>query len=291
LLNRLVSVGLIERDEKLVLLKIAIYGGGERGSALAMEVHSLVNTLIAERCVPRTVKVNVILLENREEQVSMSKTILKMRSKHFKKHDIKVIDAQRIATLCSNSVRLLNGKAVKMDMVVNLSTQDVMPHLSNINPLPDTVRQPDLSFQAGSHIWMAVNTDTLRCNSQRRLSMQLEQAKLAGFNAWASSQSLPSSEIKPVDKSLYECYMRILIDWSLDFVFNHDTSGLLDNDFRINTEKVLRAVPTIEKDSSSTAANAENSVQPINKKAQLLVLESDQCSLSAKSLALTLLVQ
>jgi len=37
--------------------------------------------------------------------------------------------------------------------------------------------------------------------------MRLEHAKLAGFNAWASSQSLPSNEIKPVDKSLYEFYM------------------------------------------------------------------------------------
>lgn len=186
LLNCLVSHGLSCGDAMPTPLKVAIFGGGERGSALAMEVHSLVEILITERCIPRAVKVNVILLESVKEQMNMTKTktktILDMRTKHFHKHSIKVVNASRIATLCHDSVRLLNGKAIKMDVVVNLGTKDVMPPFTDFEAMPEKLCQSDLAFQADSNILMAVNTSTLRSNSQRRLSMQLEQAQLAGFN-------------------------------------------------------------------------------------------------------------
>ncbi|MDB4223512.1 FAD-dependent oxidoreductase [Granulosicoccus sp.] len=304
LLNCLITHGIGGGDAMPPALKVAIFGGGERGSALAMEVHSLVEILISERCIPRTLKVNVILIESVEEQMNMTKKILHMRSKHFRKHSIKVVDASRIATLCHDSVRLLNGKAVKMDVVVNLGTKDVMPQFSDIDAISEKLCQPDLAFHASSNIWMAVNTGTLRTNSQRRLSMQLEQAQLAGFNAWASSQALPTNKIRPAQKSLYECYMgrhtvatwrgialpsavgwmlnrrryistlpslerklRILIDWGLDFVFNHDTAGLLDYDYQLNQEKVLQSVPNRDKPVLTAIAENESAVRDTNKKA------------------------
>ena len=304
LLNCLITHGISGGDAMPPALKVAIFGGGERGSALAMEVHSLVEILISERCIPRTLKVNVILIESVEEQMNMTKKILHMRSKHFRKHSIKVVDASRIATLCHDSVRLLNGKAVKMDVVVNLGTKDVMPQFSDIDAISEKLCQLDLAFHASSNIWMAVNTGTLRTNSQRRLSMQLEQAQLAGFNAWASSQALPTNKIRPAQKSLYECYMgrhtvatwrgialpsavgwmlnrrryistlpslerklRILIDWGLDFVFNHDTAGLLDYDYQLNQEKVFQSVLNRDKPVLTAIAENDSAVRDTNKKA------------------------
>jgi len=103
---------------------------------------------------------------------------------------------------------------------------------------------------------------------------------MAAFNAWAASQSLQTSELKKVKKSLYECYMgrysiatwrgialpgalgwllnrrrylstlpsmerklRIMIDWSLDFIFNNDTSGFLEHDYQSRTQQMVSRVP------------------------------------------------
>ena len=62
-------------------VKIAIYGGGERGAALAMEMHGLVESLKLERCIPRSVQSSVFLLESQEDRQNFSKTILRLRSK------------------------------------------------------------------------------------------------------------------------------------------------------------------------------------------------------------------
>lgn len=295
LLNCALSLGFSGAAATSPVMKVAIYGGGERGSALAMEIHSLISILKTERRVPRAINVKVVLLESKDERVNMSESILKLRSKHFQRHAIKVVDASRIATLCADSVRLLNGKAVKMDVVINLQRQDIVPPFTPSDDSPELLHRTDLAYKEGSHIWMAVHSDNQHNNVQRRLSMQLEQARLAGFNAWANSQSLPVREVKKVSKSLYECYMgrhtvatwrglalpgavgwmlnrrrylstlpslerklRILIDWTLDFVFNHDTAGLLEYDYQLKGKQAIRAVPNAGNEDAALAIKEQS---------------------------------
>ena len=267
-------------DQVRESINIAIYGGGERGSALAMEIHSLIQTLINDRCIPRWFRANLVVFEHAAERKNMNTTILALRQKHFARRGIKVIPADIVSTLCSDSLRLPNGKAVAMDIVVNLSTRDVLPKLSRMDSLPEPVRSDRLNLGSLDNVWLASNDKTLRLNPQRRISLQLEQSRLAAFNAWAESQRLETRALVQVKKSLYECYMgrysiatwrglalpgalgwllnrrrylstlpnmerklRIVIDWSLDFIFNNDTSGFLEHDYQSQAQQHIHQVP------------------------------------------------
>ncbi len=284
-------------------LKVAIYGGGERGSALAMEVHALLEVLQTERSIARSVKVDVVVLEHEEERQNMSESLLKLRAKHFQKQNIRLADAKRIATLCSDSLRLLNGKAIAMDVVINLQTLDVLPAFQDVSSTPDEIRHSNLSYALAENVWLATYSVTLKKNAQRRLSLQLEQARLAAFNAWASSQSLKTKNLKAVNKSLYELYMgqhsvatwygfalpgslawlfnrhrylstlpslerklRIIIDWALDIVFNSDTVGSLEYDYQLSDKQILRKVPSAN---SSTidlvSSGSQNEYKPVDR--------------------------
>ncbi len=285
--------------------KVAIYGGGERGSALAMEVHALLEMLKTERGIARSASVNVVILEHEEERRNMSETILRLRAKHFSKRKIKVVDAKRVATLCSDSLRLLNGKAIAMDVVINLQTRDVLPTFKDASNMPHEIRNSNLSFALSEKVWLASYSETLRKNPQRRLSLQLEQARLAAFNAWASSQSLKTKNLKTIKKSLYECYMgrysvatwrgvalpsalgwllnrhryistlpslerklRVVIDWALDVVFNNDTVGLLEYDYQLSVKQGLRKVPgTSSRNIDVVSSAAPDEYKPINRAA------------------------
>ena len=264
-------------------VKIAIYGGGERGSALAMEIFGLVDSLKLERSIPWTVHSKIYLLESNDDRQNMSDTILHLRARHFAKRQIKVIDAAQIATLCSDSVRLQNEKAISMDVVVNLSTVDVLPHFDRLDELPDPIRGANLTFTDQDCVWLASYDEVLKHNPQRRISRQLEQSKNAAFNAWMSSQGMHPRPLKRVNKSVYECYMgrysiatwhglalpgavgwllnrtrcismlpglerklRVVIDWALDFVFSNDTSGFLEHDYESNKIRSLQLVPPVE---------------------------------------------
>ncbi len=260
-------------------ISIAIYGGGERGSALAMEIHRLTDALKVDRVIPWCTNNKVILLETVEERNNMGGAIIRLRERHFEKRNIKVIDAIRVGTLCSDSVRLRNGKAVPMDIVVNLSTRDSLPPFIHFDNSVTRIREDDLSLRGESCVWMATHEKELKENSQRRMSMQLEQARLAAFNAWASSQGLEVRSLRSVHKSLYECYMgrnsvatwrgialpgvigwlfnrrrylstlpsldrklRIIIDWTLDCVFNADSVSPLEHDFEVGERALMRSL-------------------------------------------------
>jgi len=175
-------------------LRVAILGGGERGSALAMEIHSLLDILKTDRCIDRATDVQVFVLERVQERADMSKPILSLRSKHFKKRGIRSVDAVKVKSLCDDSVILSDGKKMSMDIVINLQTIEVLPEFSDIKADPSALRRADLAFSGAPHIWLASHGKTLRMNVQRRISMQLAQAKQAAFNAWASSQSLPTKD-------------------------------------------------------------------------------------------------
>lgn len=268
------------REEDKKQINIAIYGGGERGSALAIEVLSLIQALIDDRCIPRWVRANLVVVESAAEQRNMNATIVLSRNEHFAKRGIKLINANMVAMLCSDSLRLPNGKALAMDIVVNLSTRDVLPKFSGLESIPASICNETLNFAGLDNIWLATYDDSLKKNRQRRMSLQFEQSRMAAFNAWAASQSLQTSELKKVKKSLYECYMgrysiatwrgialpgalgwllnrrrylstlpsmerklRIMIDWSLDFIFNNDTSGFLEHDYQSRTQQMVSRVP------------------------------------------------
>ena len=259
-------------------INIAIYGASERGSALAMEIHALIQTLINDGSISPDVVANVVLFESSAERVNMNSTILKLREKHFKSRNIKVIPAEIVSTLCSDSVKLYDGKSVDMDIVVNLGTRDVLPELSRIDSLPETIQNANLALCSFKNVWLASHDEWLKKNPQRRISLKLEQSRLAAMNAWASSQDLETSELTRVKKSLYEWYMgrysiatwngtalpgafgwllnrrrflsvlpsmerklRIIIDWSFGFFFNNDTAGFMEHDY----ESRGRAAPYV----------------------------------------------
>ena len=48
--------------------------------------------------------------------------------------------------------------------------------------------------------------------------------------------TLPSMERK----------LRIMIDWSLDFIFNNDTSGFLEHDYQSRAQQMLSQVPATD---------------------------------------------
>ena len=261
-------------------VNIAIYGGGERGAALAMEIHGLVESLKLDRCIPRTVESRIILLESREDRQNFSRTILRLRARHLLKRNIKVIDADKVTVLCTDSVRLNNGKAIHMDIVVNLRTVDVLPPFNKSDKYMFPIRTDYLSFGDSDCVWMASHDKSLKRNAQRRVSRQLEQSQTAAFNAWMGTQGIPPRPMKRVNKALYECYMgrysvatwrgialpgavgwllnrrrcmstipslerklRVMIDWMLDFVFSNDTSGFLEHDYNRYARRVVQLVP------------------------------------------------
>jgi len=53
--------------------------------------------------------------------------------------------------------------------------------------------------------------------------------------------------------------LRVFIDWTLDFIFNNDTAGLLDYDYRVQTKQTLRAVTDSEMRPVSTSSFLSNS--------------------------------
>ena len=255
-------------EQKTQQINIAIYGGGEPGSALAMEIYSFIQTLKNDRCFPRGIVINTLLFENNAEQKKMSATILALRKKHFERRNIKVISADIVSSLSSHSLELYDGVKVDMDIVVNLSTREVLPRLSGIASLPGPVRTENLTLSSCNNIWMASCDELLKKNPEKRISLRLEQSRLAALNAWAVSQRLEPVKLKKVRRSLYEFYMgrhsiaawksvampgalglflnrrrylsalpsmerklRIIMDWSLDFVFNNDTAGFLEHDY------------------------------------------------------------
>ena len=282
-------------------INIAIYGGGERGSALAMEIYSLIQTLINDRCIPRWVRANLAIFESTAEQNNMNDKILELRKRHFVKRDIKVLPANTVSALSSDSLRLPNGKTIEMDIVVNLRIHDVLPRLSRTESLPDPIRTDKLALGKLDNVWLASYDEVLKKNPQRRISLQLEQSQLAAFNAWAQSQNLENRALKKVKKSVYECYMgrysiatwrglalpgalgwllnrrrylstlpsmerklRIVIDWALDFVFNNDTCGFLEHDYQVKAHQYLHKVP--EQLSENDSANeADNMITPFSK--------------------------
>ena len=251
-------------------LNIAIYGGGERGSALAMEIYSLIQTLITDRCISQWVRANLVVFESTVERNNMNPTIVALRNKYFAKRDIKVVRADVVSTLCSDSLQLFDGEGIAMDIVINLSTRDVLPQLSTIDRLPEIIRAADLTLCNLDSVWLASYDEVLKKSPQRRISLQLEQSRLAALNAWAASQGLKTFELEKVKKSLHECYMgrfsiatwrglalpmtlgwllnrrrylsrlpsierklRIIIDWSLDVIFNNDTAAFFEHDYQI----------------------------------------------------------
>jgi hypothetical protein len=78
---------------------------------------------------------------------------------------------------------------------------------------------------------------------------------------WMLNRRRYISTLPSLDRKL-----RILIDWSLDFVFNHDTAGLLDYDYQLNREKMLRSVPNGDNSALSAIADTQSAVRDLNKK-------------------------
>jgi len=124
-----------------------------------MEVLSLIQALIDDRCIPRWVRANLVVVESAAEQRNMNATIVLSRNDHFAKRGIKLINANMVAMLCSDSLRLPNGKALAMDIVVNLSTRDVLPKFSGLESIPASICNETLNFAGLNNIWLATYDD------------------------------------------------------------------------------------------------------------------------------------
>lgn len=244
----------------------AIVGGGQRGSALAVEIRRLLDCLELEGILPAHTNMHFVLFENGSRDTQhLCARVKHLRARYFTAHNIRVVDTNAIRRIRSEGIELKSSGILPVDLVINLGFQDrtdELPLVTGSAPLYDSTLQHSLC----TNVWMANQSAHKRDNPQRSISRIVAQSKLAALNAWAHSQGHSLSELEEKKRWYFEFYMgratittllgfplpsfvawlinrwrflnllpcverklRITFDWILGFVFHNDIA-LIDDD-------------------------------------------------------------
>ncbi len=195
------------------IANFAIVGGGEQGSALAVEISALIENLKVDHLVGRDFQPNLVLFEDDADTALLDKKLISARADVFKKYGVKTANTRAISRLTGSSIILKSGGSIDIGTVINLRCrrpENLLPPHPHGEPLFDNT----LSMTGQTDVWMATLTEHTAADvdqSQdtiwRKLPTSTAQAKLAAFNAWSSSQHLAPSKITRNQQRSYQFYM------------------------------------------------------------------------------------
>lgn len=246
------------------LLTFAVIGSGQRGCATAVEICEMLQTAKTSYPVLREHGWQVQLYEDTKIPYSkFEEDIQVQRDRELQKAGVTLCRDREIAALTPNALVMKNGERQAVGLVVNASF--VLPQIQidgQAHGWP-LATETNLSFVENPRIWVAAFQEQ---RAERRFLTTADEValgKVAGQNAWASSQGYATQPFQPRKRWLQpynmgrrslcrlggwgfggtpawllsrvshlaafpglERNLRILIDWFLDIPFRADIAVL-----------------------------------------------------------------
>ncbi|OED38689.1 hypothetical protein AB833_18540 [Chromatiales bacterium (ex Bugula neritina AB1)] len=187
-------------------LGFAIVGGGQHGSALAMEIRSLLNRLRVERQISQLYNPKVVVFESESEIENIDSKLLNRRNELFNSHEIGVVNKDSIERIDGSGIVLKRSGLIEVSTVVNLNYHSNLDSLQRHagEKLPDIEHDLSLSDPLYNGTWVVSLRSMM---SEHRPSYTIAQGRKAATNAWARSQGLPTTSFVQCRHKTYELYM------------------------------------------------------------------------------------
>jgi len=280
-------------DARRRLLGFCVVGGGQRGSATALEIRTLLKVAALSYPGLSPDEFDVSLFEDPQApEEHLPEALRPLRNRMLERHGVRLMPEALPEAITPDGVVRADGERLPCATVVNARYRPArLDHPVSDEGGPAST-DGNLALEQAAHIWVASNLDNRCINRFVTLAEQRRRGKAAAYNAYAATQGFTARAFRPPRAAIQVVHMggasvasflgmglagfpawllsriqsmaalpglernlRVVMDWLLDIPFRNDIAILAPERTERLTQAYYQAGDTVirEGEKGSTA--------------------------------------